>query len=110
MDALPASKRRATRVLARGDYQTPGDAVTADEPIVELETDKVTIEAKSPAAWYSEGLALGRNGEKKWPEAIALADDPANKGKFDASIFIPYAEWLALNDQFDAALVRTFIT
>jgi intraflagellar transport protein 122 len=44
---------------------------------------------------------------QKWPEAIALADDPANKGKFDASIFIPYAEWLALNDQFDAALVRT---
>ena len=41
---------------------------------------------------------------QKWPEAIALADDPANKGKFDASIFIPYAEWLALNDQFDAAL------
>ncbi|MEC8252106.1 MAG: PSD1 and planctomycete cytochrome C domain-containing protein [Planctomycetota bacterium] len=32
MDALPAAKRRATRVLARGDYQAPGDAVTAGTP------------------------------------------------------------------------------
>ncbi len=32
MDALPAAKRRTTRVLARGDYQTPGVAVTAGTP------------------------------------------------------------------------------
>ena len=37
---------------------------------VNTETSQDSKEAKSPAAWYSEGLALGRNGEKKWPEAI----------------------------------------
>jgi len=40
----------------------------------------------------------------RWPEAVALADDPANRGKFDASMFIPYAEWLAAEHRFDEAL------
>ena len=31
-------------------FKKPGDAVVADEPIVELETDKVTIEVPAPAA------------------------------------------------------------
>ena len=32
MDELPKGRRRTTRMLARGDYQTPGDAVTAGTP------------------------------------------------------------------------------
>jgi mono/diheme cytochrome c family protein len=32
MDQLPEDKRRDTRVLARGDYQTPGEAVQAGTP------------------------------------------------------------------------------
>jgi 2-oxoglutarate dehydrogenase E2 component (dihydrolipoamide succinyltransferase) len=31
-------------------FKQPGDAVKADEPLVELETDKVTIEVNAPAA------------------------------------------------------------
>src|SRR5436190_8262008 len=31
-------------------FKRPGDAVAADEPVVELETDKVTIEVPAPAA------------------------------------------------------------
>ena len=31
-------------------FKKPGDAIVADEPIVELETDKVTIEVPAPAA------------------------------------------------------------
>jgi 2-oxoglutarate dehydrogenase E2 component (dihydrolipoamide succinyltransferase) len=31
-------------------YKEPGDAVAMDEPLVELETDKVTIEVPAPAA------------------------------------------------------------
>ena len=39
-----------------------------------------------------------------WPEVVALAEDPKNKGKFDPSLFVPYAEWLALQDDFDGSL------
>src|ERR1044071_576405 len=31
-------------------FKQPGDAVAVDEPLVELETDKVTIEVPAPAA------------------------------------------------------------
>src|SRR6187455_2829690 len=31
-------------------FKQPGDAVAVDEPVVELETDKVTIEVPAPAA------------------------------------------------------------
>ena len=41
MDQLPAERRRTTRVLARGDYQVPGDAVSAGTPafLVPLPSD-----------------------------------------------------------------------
>lgn len=31
-------------------FKKPGEAVSADEPLVELETDKVTVEVPAPAA------------------------------------------------------------
>ena len=31
-------------------FKKPGDVVKADEPLVELETDKVTLEVNAPAA------------------------------------------------------------
>ena len=31
-------------------FKKPGDAVKADEPLVELETDKVTLEVNAPAS------------------------------------------------------------
>ncbi|KRA50456.1 2-oxoglutarate dehydrogenase complex dihydrolipoyllysine-residue succinyltransferase [Devosia sp. Root635] len=38
-------------------FKKVGDAVAADEPIVELETDKVTIEVPAPAAGVLEAIA-----------------------------------------------------
>ena len=38
-----------TATIARWIKQ-PGEAVAADEPLVELETDKVTVEVNAPAA------------------------------------------------------------
>src|SRR5215218_2601813 len=31
-------------------FKKPGDAIKADEPLVELETDKVTLEVNAPSA------------------------------------------------------------
>jgi len=43
-------------------FKHPGDAVAVDEPLVELETDKVTIEVPSPAAGVLAAIAA-RDGE-----------------------------------------------
>jgi 2-oxoglutarate dehydrogenase E2 component (dihydrolipoamide succinyltransferase) len=39
-------------------FKKPGDAVKADEPLVELETDKVTVEVPSPAAGVLSSIAV----------------------------------------------------
>ena len=38
-------------------FKKPGDAVAVDEPLVELETDKVTIEVPAPAAGMLAAIA-----------------------------------------------------
>src|SRR5580693_8230586 len=38
-------------------FKKPGDAVAVDEPLVELETDKVTIEVPSPTAGILSEIA-----------------------------------------------------
>src|SRR6266702_8184006 len=43
-------------------FKKPGEAVAVDEPLVELETDKVTIEVPSPAAGVLAEIAA-KDGE-----------------------------------------------
>src|SRR5208282_4619212 len=43
-------------------FKKPGDAVAVDEPLVELQTDKVTIEVPAPAAGVLSGVAV-KDGE-----------------------------------------------
>src|ERR687883_707982 len=43
-------------------FKQPGDAVAVDEPLVELETDKVTIEVPAPAAGVLGPIAA-KDGE-----------------------------------------------
>jgi 2-oxoglutarate dehydrogenase E2 component (dihydrolipoamide succinyltransferase) len=43
-------------------FKQPGDAVAVDEPVVELETDKVTIEVPAPAAGVLGDIAV-KDGE-----------------------------------------------
>src|SRR5665213_934963 len=43
-------------------FKKAGDAVAVDEPIVELETDKVTIEVPAPAAGVLADIAV-KDGE-----------------------------------------------
>jgi 2-oxoglutarate dehydrogenase E2 component (dihydrolipoamide succinyltransferase) len=50
-------------------YKKPGDAVKADEPLVELETDKVTLEVNAPASG-TLGDILAKDGETVSPGAV----------------------------------------
>ncbi|MER2194143.1 biotin/lipoyl-containing protein, partial [Methylobacterium brachiatum] len=50
-------------------FKKPGDTVAADEPIVELETDKVTLEVNAPAAGQL-GEILAKDGETVEPGAL----------------------------------------
>ncbi|MBD8891805.1 2-oxoglutarate dehydrogenase complex dihydrolipoyllysine-residue succinyltransferase [Roseibium litorale] len=43
-------------------FKKPGDTVTADEPLVELETDKVTVEVPAPASGTLESISV-KEGE-----------------------------------------------
>src|SRR5262245_255420 len=72
-------------------FKQPGEAVAVDEPVVELETDKVTIEVPAPAAGVLSDIAakdgstvavgalLGRIEEGAGP-AAKPADKSAKPG------------------------------
>jgi 2-oxoglutarate dehydrogenase E2 component (dihydrolipoamide succinyltransferase) len=50
-------------------FKQPGDPVKADEPLVELETDKVTLEVNAPAAGTLGDIAA-KDGETVTPGAV----------------------------------------
>ncbi len=52
----------STATVARWLKQA-GEAVTADEPLVELETDKVTVEVNAPSAGVIESIAADTGAE-----------------------------------------------
>ena len=47
---VPALGESVTEATVAGWLKNTGDMVALDEPIVELETDKVTVEVNSPVA------------------------------------------------------------
>jgi 2-oxoglutarate dehydrogenase E2 component (dihydrolipoamide succinyltransferase) len=55
---VPALGESVTEATIGKWFKKPGDAVAVDEPLVELETDKVTIEVPAPAAGVLSGIAV----------------------------------------------------
>jgi 2-oxoglutarate dehydrogenase E2 component (dihydrolipoamide succinyltransferase) len=56
---VPALGESVTEATIGKWFKRPGDAVAVDEPLVELETDKVTIEVPAPAAGVLGDIAAG---------------------------------------------------
>src|SRR4051812_42066515 len=54
---VPALGESVTEATIGKWFKKPGDAVAVDEPLVELETDKVTIEVPAPAAGTLSAIA-----------------------------------------------------
>ncbi|QEL25568.1 2-oxoglutarate dehydrogenase complex dihydrolipoyllysine-residue succinyltransferase [Bosea sp. F3-2] len=70
-------------------FKKPGEAVKADEPLVELETDKVTLEVNAPAAGVL-GEIVAKEGETVGVNA--LLGSIADGGVAAAAVPAPKAE------------------
>src|SRR5262245_21225397 len=89
---VPALGESVTEATIGKWFKQPGDAVAVDEPIVELETDKVTIEVPAPASGVlaeiaakdGETVAVGaRLGEIKEGAGAPSKATPAPTGRPD---------------------------
>jgi len=93
---VPALGESVTEATVGQWFKKPGDAVNADEPVVELETDKVTVEIPSPAAGILSsiqvqqgttvaiGSVLGSINEAAGAVARVKAKEPVAVLKTDA--------------------------
>src|SRR5215813_6920560 len=59
---VPALGESVTEATIGKWFKQPGDPVAADEPLVELETEKVTIEVPAPAAGVLSEI-VAKDGE-----------------------------------------------
>ncbi|MBP0649797.1 dihydrolipoamide acetyltransferase, partial [Mycobacterium tuberculosis] len=59
---VPTLGESVTEATIAKWFKQPGEAVTADEPLVELETDKVTVEVPAPASGVLEAIVV-KDGE-----------------------------------------------
>jgi len=59
---VPTLGESVTEATVGKWFKQPGDSVSVDEPLVELETDKVTLEVPAPAAGVLGDIAA-KNGE-----------------------------------------------
>src|ERR1700676_3173579 len=55
---VPAMGESVTEATVARWFKKEGDAVARDEPILELETDKVTVEVPAPADGSIESIAV----------------------------------------------------
>src|SRR5271156_6194004 len=55
---VPAMGESVTEATVARWFKKEGDTVTRDEPLVELETDKVTVEVPSPSDGSIESISV----------------------------------------------------
>lgn len=80
---VPALGESVTEAILARWLKQPGEAVAADEPLVELETDKVTLEVGAPASGALESIAA-EQGATVTPGAVLGAVAEGAEGKAPA--------------------------
>ena len=91
---VPALGESVTSATIARWLKQPGEAVTADEPLVELETDKVTVEVNAPAAGTMGALEVAEGSEVEVGTVLGHIEDgvgsaPAPKPDTPASSSSP---------------------
>ncbi|PKQ03068.1 MAG: dihydrolipoyllysine-residue succinyltransferase [Alphaproteobacteria bacterium HGW-Alphaproteobacteria-11] len=79
---VPTLGESVTEATVAQWFKKPGDQVTADEPLVELETDKVTVEVPAPVSGVL-GEIMVKDGETVEVGAL-LGEIGEGKGKVSA--------------------------
>jgi len=79
---VPTLGESVTEATVGKWFKQPGDAVAVDEPLVELETDKVTLEVPAPAAGVLSDVAV-KEGAAVAPGALLgqIKDGPGVSAK-----------------------------
>ncbi len=110
---VPALGESITEAIVASWLVSPGDRVKADDPIVELETDKITVEAPAPCdgvllrqlaevgATVSIGdviAEIGEAGDQPAPTPAAKPAEPAPEAAAAAAAEAapaPAASWIS---------------
>ncbi len=83
---VPALGESITEATVAKWYKKPGDAVEQDEPLVELETDKVAVEVNAPAAGVLGALQVNEG------ETVQVGAVIGSIGKADGAAPAPKVE------------------
>jgi 2-oxoglutarate dehydrogenase E2 component (dihydrolipoamide succinyltransferase) len=71
---VPALGESVTTATVARWIKQAGETVAADEPLVELETDKVTVEVNAPAAGVLATIVVAEGGEVEVGAVLALLE------------------------------------
>jgi 2-oxoglutarate dehydrogenase E2 component (dihydrolipoamide succinyltransferase) len=74
----PAEQTEGTRLQILRWLKRPGDTVAADEPLIEIETDKVTVEVASPGAGVLREILKHEQDEVAPGELLGRLEPQAN--------------------------------
>jgi 2-oxoglutarate dehydrogenase E2 component (dihydrolipoamide succinyltransferase) len=77
-DILAPLEQEGTKSILKAWLKKPGDAVAADEPIVELETDKVAVEIAAPAAGVLAEILIAPDAEVEPGAVLGRIAEPAS--------------------------------
>ncbi len=75
---VPTLGESVTEATVGQWFKKPGDPVAVDEPLCELETDKVTVEVPAPSAGVLGGIAAAEGVTVEVGAVLATLDDGAS--------------------------------
>src|ERR1043166_7150066 len=89
---VPAMGESVTEATVARWFKKEGDAVARDEPVLELETDKVTVEVPAPAAGAIESISVKEGSTVQVGTVLgAIAEGKAGKPSATAATRNPAA-------------------
>jgi 2-oxoglutarate dehydrogenase E2 component (dihydrolipoamide succinyltransferase) len=88
---VPALGESVTTATIARWIKQPGDAVAADEPLVELETDKVTVEVNAPSAGVLTAINFPEGSEVEVGALLGMLDEEGAGAAFKPAPVVPAA-------------------